>query len=317
MKSVSQLLYGVADLPHVEHVETVNCRCWLCGAPTLFGVPWKRWQGANFTDQNKCSAPESGHVCPACVWVCSWVQPPGHTPPAEGKKGLNLRLFTHMFDGRGYLYRNKAAKPDILAWLRGPHDGEWFASIADTGQKHTIPWTPINPSGLVPGKGLVYFEQAQLQLGDWGLVDALRAILTLGVTKKEVGSGDYSARSWGIVAQEIQGFEGSWARFRGSSWFTLALWLSQRDEKRWREIDAERKARSRARKNAGTAGRPASRRKGSSDQSGSKSAQTHRTDSDSHDGGGEDKRQRRGVVHDAGAKASTWSTAQLDLFDAF
>lgn len=254
MKSASQMLFDVAGCPAVDganssqrvlDVDLPECRCWLCGAPTADGVPWKKWQSAKFTDQNKCSAPESDCVCPACVWACSWVRPLGYPAPEAGKRGVNLRLFSHLLDARGYQYFNKAAKPSILSWLRGPHEGDWLACIADSGQKHLIPWTPINPPGLQPGYGVVYFEQRQLQLGNWALVDAMVELLTLGTTKAEVETGSYSARSWGVVRNELRRFESSFASLRGGAWFSLALWLSQRNEARWKVIDAERKERKR------------------------------------------------------------------------
>lgn len=87
------------------------------------GAPIDRWQGQNFTDQNKARCSTATHVCEACVWACSWVQPPDRPTATDGKKGLNLRLFTHVCDDRGYRSLNKANKPEILRWLREPKSG--------------------------------------------------------------------------------------------------------------------------------------------------------------------------------------------------
>lgn len=215
----------------------------------------KRWQGSSFTDQNKARCVDSAHVCEPCVWCLSWVQPPGMPPPEPGKKGLNLRLFSHLHDGRGYIALNKANKPEILRWLREPKQGAWFAAIADTGQKHVLPWTPINPPGA---RGVVRFEEQNVSLPrDWALVDDMTRMLTGGVTKDEIARGDYSVRTWReFEPSTVRAFEQMRGKLRGSAWFALALWLSQRDE----EIHAKTrrgKARSAAQQNGGRAARAA------------------------------------------------------------
>ena len=103
----------------------VSTCCCLCGLPATTGVPYTKWQGANFTDQKKLKNYGGSHVCEPCVWAHSWVPPPGHAPPADGKKGVNLRLFSHFWCGStGYVYLNKASKIDMLRWLRSERHSE-------------------------------------------------------------------------------------------------------------------------------------------------------------------------------------------------
>jgi len=248
------IVHGLAGTPAVDGCADSDGQCWICARPMARGMPVSKWQGATFTDQNKALAPDATHVCEPCVWAMSWVQPPGMPPAEAGKKGLNLRLFSHFFDARGYLALNKASKPAMLRWLREPKHGVWFAAIADTGQKHVLPWTPLNPAG---GRSARFEERLIALPDDWSVVDAIAALLTLGVTKGEVERGEYSPRSYQEHGREpMHGFESAYRYLRGTGWFTLALWLAQRDEVAYE--DRRRKgagvARSNGRCRAGVAG---------------------------------------------------------------
>ncbi len=198
-----------------------------------------RWQGSSFTDQNKVSCTASQHVCEACVWAHSWTIVPGfHPEPPPGKRGVNLRLYSHLWDRRGYVTANKGDKPALLEWLRGPKDPPWFAAIADSGQKHVIPYARLNPGQW----GQVRFEELDVELGAWELLDAMVDGLSGGVTKAEMETGDYSPRTYmtGETARWARLFEHHWARERGGGWFALCLWLAQRDEV---ELERRRDAR--------------------------------------------------------------------------
>ena len=229
----ARILHALAGAPQIDGCIEREGTCWLCGEETSRSAPLKKWSGAGFSDQNKRRGPaDATHVCEACVWATSWVQPPGMEPPPPGKRGLNLRLFSHLYDAGEYAYLNKADKPQILAWLRAPKRGPWFATIADTGQKHALPWAELNlHSGL---GGLVLFEEDDVALPEaetgWSIVDDAIDLLTWGVTKDELASGTYSARSWAACREELLAFERTHGQLRFSAWFRLATWLSQRDE---------------------------------------------------------------------------------------
>ena len=238
-RSATQRVHEVAGYPAMAGcVETIG-ECWICSALMTRGAPIDKWQGSSFTDQNKARHSSATHVCEACVWACSWVQPPDRPKVDDGKKGLNLRLFSHLCDGRGYRSANKKDKRAILEWLRSPKVGPWFAAIADTGQKHVLPWTPIN---VCETGGLIRFEERTLRLpaaDGWAVCDSLVDLLSLGVTKTEVESGEYSVRTYQEHAAAVVEFEEQYgSRLRGGTWFELALWLSQRDEERYADRQA-------------------------------------------------------------------------------
>lgn len=112
--------------------------------------------------------------------------------------------------------------------MRAPKVGESFACVADTGQKHLLPWAPINSRGARDYR--VLFEERMVSVGDWALVDALTLLLTAGATKEEIGRGDYGPRAWDLCGAALRVFEAAHASERAGGWFELALWLAQRDE---------------------------------------------------------------------------------------
>ena len=232
--SASHLLHariGAAPSPDCGPMPSV-APCWLCGAVgATRGMARADWNGASFTGQNRVRVPSSDWVCEPCVYFCARLSPVPGRPPKEGKSlGGNFRNYSHALDDRGYLNWSKGEKPGLLAWLRGPKQGVWFCGIAESGQKHTIPWIPVNPAGA---RGRVLFEEREIALPGargWRLVDDLAALLTAGATKEEVGRGDYGPRAWQLCEALIRDFEEAHGSHRGGAWFALALYLSQRDE---------------------------------------------------------------------------------------
>jgi len=204
-------------------------RCRVCASETSRAAPYERWQGANFTDQNKLRYISGTVVCEPCVWAHAWNAPPG-APPTPGRKGLNLRLFSHLCDARGYRYANKAEKAEIRAWLCAPKVPPWWCAIADTGQKHVLLHTPVNIDPLV---GAVRFEERDVFLdaritGEW--CAATGALLTAGATKAEIEAGEYRPQTWLRCEARIRAYEALHRAERGGGWMALVIWLSQRDE---------------------------------------------------------------------------------------
>lgn len=148
-----------------------------------------------------------------------------------------MRNFSHLFDAgavQPWVTASKGEKPVIRNFLQSQKRGAWFAAVADSGQKHVAPFAPVNPTGS--RGGVILFEEAEIVVPGggapgWAIVDATAALLTAGATKEEVGRGDYGPRSWQLCGPQVRAYEAAWgARQRGSAWFSLALWLAQRDE---------------------------------------------------------------------------------------
>lgn len=264
----TRTLFALAGSPAQDGCDAATPGCPVCALSCERSMPYARWQGATFTDQDKLRGHGlSDRICEPCVWVHSWVVPPGHAPPEPGKKGVNLRLFWHAHDERGYLYGNKGnsdnlapgtlGKRELRDWLRAPKIGAWWCAVADSGQKHVIPWTPTNRGG----SQVVRLEQRNVAIGDWSLVDAMTAALTAGVTKGEIESGHYTPRAWQLAEAHVRALQAR-PELNGG-WWELALWLSQRDESAVADrMAAEKEARD-ARRIEG--GRGAGRRGGDDD----------------------------------------------------
>lgn len=262
--SASQLLYDRIGRPPVEGLEGVESVCWVCGGILSSGMRVGKWMGSGFTDHNRCAAPGSEYICPACVYVCARTspvpgRPPGKCSACEGTlvvtkpsgklrkgapctkcdgtgmnaSGSNFRNMSHLLDATSYVNASKGEKPAILAFLMREHRGPWFATIADSGQIHMLPFAPVNETGT--RRGSVLFERQivmlpRLKSVGWDLVQKMADLLTAGATKEEIESGEYGPRAWQLCELRLSGFEDHWSGKRGSPWFSLALWLAQRDE---------------------------------------------------------------------------------------
>jgi hypothetical protein len=190
-----------------------------------------KWSGSSFTGQSRVKSPVSHWVCEPCVHTCSRIAPVPGRPPKPGKKfGGSFRNYSHLYDAGSYNNASKGEKPAILEFLQRRKTGPWFAAIADSGQKHVLPWVPVNPGGGIAG--LALFDETVVRVTDGGLklVGAATSLLTAGATKDEIASGEYRPHTWIRCRAEVAAFEEAWSHLRGGAWFRLALWLSQRDE---------------------------------------------------------------------------------------
>ena len=255
MKSASQVVHEILGAPTSTECGAVDdFLCRICGGASTRGIRHNRWNGR--VTQNKVRVSDAVHVCEACAYICARDNPVPATFK-NGRSGQNFRLFSHLVEGTTYRPVTKAHKPEILAFLRSHHDGDWFAAIADSGQKHVLPWTPVNG----PGRGgRVLLEETIVVVpsddASWRIVDEIKALLTAGASKADIASGDYSGYSLSRCADAIVRFEGERAHLRNGAWFELALWLAQRDEGEVAERVAAEKAAASAKKAAAKTTKP-------------------------------------------------------------
>lgn len=248
----SEIVWRAHGAPRVESCEEHDGRCWLCSGALVRGEPVESWAGNSFTSQNRVLYPAGTHVCEACCFVCSRVSPVLGRPPKEGKTlGGNFRNYSHLADALGYANASKGEKSAIREFLARDHRSPWFAAIADSGQKHVIPFTPMNGPGRA---GSVLFdEQLVIVPDEQSLVAEMMGLLTAGATKEELGSGDYGARAWQLCGELLAQFEARRGADRHGGWFSLALWLAQRDEEAVAaRVAAEKEAKGARRKGKGT-----------------------------------------------------------------
>jgi hypothetical protein len=254
MTSAAQMIHVAHGSPSMDSCFSIVSEggqlphCYLCSGDVTRGMLVVEWMGSNFTDQTRAPCPLSPVICEACVFLSSRVSPVLGRDVKEGKKfGACFRNVSNAVEvdwigvqAPGYANYSKGEKPAILAFLERDHAGIWGIGIADTGQKHVAPFTPMN--GPRRG-GVVLFEEALVSLpSDLGLVYQMRYLLTAGATKDEIECGDYRSQTWGRCRREVELFEKENGGERGSEWFALALWLAQRDEAQVEERLAAEKA---------------------------------------------------------------------------
>lgn len=330
----ASLIWTLHGSPRLD-CEPATGRCWVCAGPCERGQRVEDWSGTNFTGQNRVRCPMAAHVCEACVFVCSRTSPVLGRPAKEGKKlGGNFRNYSHLYErgwaspafgdggpaGLGYVNASKGEKPAIRAFLAHEHAGTWFAAIADSGQKHVVPWAPLNAPGRA---GRVLFDEQIVRVpDDQSLVSEMMVLLTAGATKEEIERGEYGARAWQLCGALLAAFERAHARERHGGWFALALWLAQRDEESvQRRIAAEKDERDarrkRERKAPNTDGRArAGGARGVPGEPARKRAQALGPDPGPTTGSGADDGHPRGVGNEALSEPGPASAEQLGLFGA-
>lgn len=240
VESPAQITWRAHGSPTSDGCVAAEGRCYLCGGTVLRGVKVEAWMGGNFTDQARAACPPASHVCEACVYITSRVSPVLGRPPKEGKEfGGNFRNYSHMGDERGYLNASKGEKGAIRDFLARDHGGVWFASIADSGQKHVLPFARLNGPGRA---GVALLDDMLVSVpNEMSLVADMTRLLTAGATKETIESGSYNDGAWRRCEDAIRDFERRRSAERGSGWFLLALWLAQRDEEEVQSrLDVER-----------------------------------------------------------------------------
>lgn len=147
------MVWELAGRPRRESLvaEPVAGVCAMCGRHVDESLSTAKGIGGNFTDQYLFHRPDSTRICYACTWVCGGKPPdtvrmwtvlarPDITLPASNPKappfgGDHLHL-TARNDMRA-----------VVATLADPPDGPWLVSVAESGQKHHVPYARPNHGG--------------------------------------------------------------------------------------------------------------------------------------------------------------------------
>lgn len=310
--------HGLANPPIDGCVTHALEPCAMCGGMSSNGMSQSDFIGPSLTDQSLFRSPTSLHVCSACVYVRGSHSPVPGRPPKDGKAfGGRFANYSHFIDESRYENASKGEKPKIVQWLSSNKSGHWGCVIADSGQKHLLPYAPLNPPGA---RGLIRFEEQVIQLPkDMSLIGLVAQMLTLGATKEEIESANYSARAWELCGQSLLDFERDNARLRGSAWFSLALWLAQRDEAIVSERikrDADDRVKKRGAKDANRRNALGIQTRVSSDNRCEGTGAL--ANSTRQDAGGCAKHEKCGRVgHRCRSKASDSANGQRDLFSTF
>lgn len=133
-----------ASLP----AEQVEADCAMCGRRVTESVHVKHTIGGkSFTDQYLLARRGSDRTCYGCAWCCTgkgmdqirmWtiVARPDRVLPASNPKAVFAADHVH--------FTSRADMRAVVDTLADPPDGPWLVSVAESGQKHTIPYTRVN-----------------------------------------------------------------------------------------------------------------------------------------------------------------------------
>jgi len=151
----------------------------------------------SFTDQDQAFARSSQWLCIACAWAMTGRPPDtlrmwslayredGATMPAHHEACSVLPALSNV------TAQNKADPSVFRGMLRSPPSiGQWFVSIADSGQVHVLPFAPVNSGS---GRYGVRFERNTVWAypADYVRVDdAYGALMAAGFSKGEIESGE-------------------------------------------------------------------------------------------------------------------------------
>lgn len=152
MTTPAQIIYAALGSPAVRSPIAATGPCYWCGVDCAgAGTPQEVVCGDTFTDHHAAQCPWSSVICAPCSWVF------GGSPPntyrnwsaawsaAWEQAPANHAKVAPLIDPAPAVHlQNKADLSAHLSLLLSPPTCEWFVSLADTGQIHTLPYTPMN-----------------------------------------------------------------------------------------------------------------------------------------------------------------------------
>lgn len=164
MLTAVRMAWDAAGSPSHAKATGAAAGCVVCGTEHPRTVRAKDALGANF-DILTAARPDLGTVCEPCAWALAGKPP--HTlrmwsilTAAATKLPASDPKAPYPTDGRLHLC-NRRDQSAVIAALTDPPDDVWACSIAVSGQKHLLPYTPVNYPGAA--RVLVRFESAVVE----------------------------------------------------------------------------------------------------------------------------------------------------------
>lgn len=188
--------------------EPVAATCAMCGRDVAESVHVKHSIGGkSFTDQYLLARRGSDRTCYGCAWVCTgkgmdqirmWtiVAVPDRELPPSNPKAQYATPHLHC--------TSRADMRTVVDTLADPPDGPWLVAVAESGQKHTIPYARINHGA-----------------GRWRVRMDARDITATPGEFREVFGRVLALRKAGFTPGEIEALEPPVGRLNAA---TLPIW---------------------------------------------------------------------------------------------
>lgn len=176
------MAWEAAGRPTREDTKDTPGSCLVCATSTDISVPAKKALGANF-DYLTGRAQGSTIVCVPCTWALA-----GKPPATFRMWSIAVTASTtippsqdgapYPSDGRLHLCNRKDMTAIRQIMTRPPND-HWAVCIAVSGQKHLLPYAPVNTPGSP--QWIVRFEAMDLSWTPGGFSACLAAVAELRV----------------------------------------------------------------------------------------------------------------------------------------
>lgn len=151
MTAAQTLIWETAGKPPIEGNKNKQLKpepalCTITNEWCTTTADAKKALGTNFVDQSIWRN-NSGRVGQAALWCCSgkgknsprmwtWICTPGHNPGQSSDKAP--------LNAPGICQTNRGNTRPVIDTLTTPPPGEWVLCIAESGQKHVLPYANTN-----------------------------------------------------------------------------------------------------------------------------------------------------------------------------
>lgn len=223
--------------------KTPNCFC--CGRRHGLNQA-DDYLGAYFTDKVRARIPQSPYLCNFCAWAIKlrcWyfnrsknkfvkLFARGWSSLLQGDTLIRPTIEGEHTDGKHVLpiVSDLPTRVEMRDWLLNPPEPPFTIAIAESGQKHILPWAQ-------EGHGRDYFP-VQFELDSlWidraqfaGILNAYEQLMALGFSKTEINSGQYHSDRLMEALTEYEKPEAEISSWRGSRLLALVSHVSQQPE---------------------------------------------------------------------------------------
>jgi len=213
-------------------------KCYLCGKPGNQPLSLKD----SFTAHSIAKCPDSKYLCDRCHWVIPlrcWY----FNPNKNAWSKLFSRNWSWLFQGEKLLspviegtrgegkeelpiVSSLATRAEIRDWLMNPPEPPFTITVAESGQKHLLPFAQ---EALSRDYFPVLFEMDIVYISDSfkSVLGQFEALMGLGFGKTEILTGEYRSETLKSCLEQWDKIESSLAHQRGSRMFELVSHVAQ------------------------------------------------------------------------------------------